>query len=101
MKMKLTLTNCARAATVAAGVFLGVACADRRGASPTEPLPLLPAINAEPTASASRAGVPKPFRLVLLRPVMTHDSNGDPQLAYATKAVYLRPVMKGEVLPNP
>ena len=99
MTKTLPLTHLAfRAGIVAAGVLVGAACADQRTATPTEPLPTLaPNLARAPTS----AGAPKPFTLVLLRPVMTRDRAGEPQLAYTTKAVYLRPVMRGEALPKP
>jgi hypothetical protein len=87
-----------RAGIVAAGVLLAAACTDRRATTPTEPLPtLIPNVAGAPAA----ADVPKPFRLVLLQPVMTRNRDGQEQVTYATKAVYLRPVMRGEALPKP
>lgn len=99
MNKSLPLTHPAlRAGIVAAGVLLAAACTDRRAATPTEPLPTLaPNAARAPTA----AGALKPFQLVVLRPVMTRNGNGEPQLAYTPKAVYLRPVMRGEVFPKP
>jgi hypothetical protein len=75
--------------TIATGLAVAAACSEKI-AAPTAPVSI-PRTAAAPSANRG-------FELVLLRPVMTEDAKGNTHSSYATKVVYLRPVMAGEVV---
>jgi hypothetical protein len=86
-----TLARSAVGVAVAAiGICVAAACSDRGALTPNTPA----------TSRMSAASATKPFQMVLLRPVMTQDRLGTTRTTYATKVVYLRPVMLGEALPK-
>ena len=95
--MKSVLTRARLALQVAAiggALFAVAACSDRGPAVPTDP-------TAARLVDGATHSPPGPMQLVVLRPVMARDENGDVRTSYVTKVVQLRPVMKGEPLPPP
>lgn len=69
--------------------FAAAACTERQPTTPTE-------ATLEPVRVSASAR-PAPVRLVVLEPVASR-GHGHPR--FATKVVYLRPVMRGDPLPE-